>query len=513
MAYPSGENVDKAFDVDHTESVVIQADRQKSPWQCILENPKIAAWTLYANVGSALVGYENLALSVCLAMPAFQKTFASDVNGVLIIPAAWQSAWNATYNVLQLFGAFTAGHLQDWFGRRAVFLAAIICASAGISLSYTSHTQGQFLGGKIVTGFAVGLVLAATQTYVSEIAPLPMRGIALGMNTVMLNLGMLIAISATFSRVSIMEESAFRVIFAAAWAFPGILALGLPFLPESPYWLVMKQQHDKARQALQRLSPSGEDIDARLDQVQQTVYRERELANGDVSILDCFRGTNMRRTRIILICMYMPKVVGAVLSSNAPYFLNQTGLDSHMVVTLTQIGISMGVVSAIVNLFLMMRLRHRLLMFFGVGISIIMYLIMGIASLLPKTTGSLTVIGVSLQFISISYGPAVGASMAVAGEVSASRLRAQSLGLGAAFMALAATFWQVVLPYLFNQDEANLGGKLGWIFLGMAIVYLVIVYFDVPGTRGRTYEELDVMFEKGIPARKFEAYNFEDDDA
>ncbi|RKL28330.1 hypothetical protein BFJ72_g12561 [Fusarium proliferatum] len=324
---------------------------------------------------------------------------------------------------------------------------------------------------------------------------------------------MLIAISATFSRVSIMEESAFRVIFAAAWAFPGILALGLPFLPESPYWLVMKQQHDKARQALQRLSPSGEDIDARLDQVQQTVYRERELANGDVSILDCFHGTNMRRTRIILICMYMPKVVGAVLSSNAPYFLNQTGLDSHMVVTLTQIGISMGVVSAIVNLFLMMRLRHRLLMFFGVGISIIMYLIMGIASLLPKTTGSLTVIGVSLQFISISYGPAVGASMAVAGEVSASRLRAQSLGLGAAFMALAATFWQVVLPYLFNQDEANLGGKLGWIFLGMAIVYLVIVYYDVPGTRGRTYEELDVMFEKGIPARKFEAYNFEDDDA
>ncbi|KAF5689290.1 maltose permease [Fusarium circinatum] len=496
MAYSSENNEEKAFDVDHTESIVIQADRQKSAWQCILENPKIAAWTLYANIGSALVGYENLALSVCLAMPAFQKTFASDVNGVLIIPAAWQSAWNATYNVLQLFGAFTAGHLQDWFGRRDVFLAAIICASAGIALSYISQTQDQFLGGKIVTGFAVGLVLAATQTYVSEIAPLPMRGIALGMNTVMLNLGMLIAISATFHRVSIMDEFAFRVIFAAAWAFPGILTLGLPFLPESPYWLVMKQQHDKARQALQRLSPTGEDIDARLDQIQQTVYRERELTNGNVSILDCFRGTNMRRTRIILICMYMPKVVGAVLSSNAPYFLNQTGLDSHMVVTLTQIGISMGVASAIVNLFLMMRLHHRLLMFCGVGISIIMYLIMGIASLLPKTTGSLTVIGVSLQFISISYGPAVGASMAVA-----------------AFMALAATFWQVVLPYLFNQDEANIGGRLGWIFLGMAIVYLVILYFDVPGTRGRTYEELDVMFEKGIPARKFEAYKLKNDTA
>ncbi|KAH7175036.1 general substrate transporter [Fusarium flagelliforme] len=497
-------------DVHYNENAVVQVDRETSAWKCITANPKIVLWTLYANIGSAMVGYENLALSICLAMPAFQQTFASNVGGTLIIPAGWQSAWNAMYNVMQLVGAFTAGHLQGWFGRRSVFFATILCASAGIAISYISETQAQFLAGKIVSGFAVGLVLAGTQTYVSEIAPLPMRGIALGTNTVMLNLGMLIAVSATYSRVSIMDKSAFRVIFAAGWTFPGALSCGLLFLPESPYWLVMKNKHEEARRALERLSAPGEDIDARLTQIQHIIENERKVSSNKASLIECFRGTNMRRTRILLICMYMPKVVGAVLSNNAPYFLNQTGLDSHKVVMFTQIGVGMGAISAVVNLFMMMKIRQRLLMFIGVGIAIIMYLIMGIASLLPKTITSLTIIGMSLQFISISYGPAVGASMAVAGEVSASKLRAQSLGLGAAFMAVASTIWQVILPYLFNQDQADLGGKLGWIFFAMAVIYLVIVYFDVPGTRGRTYAELDDMFEKRVAARRFDSYKFED---
>ena len=111
---------------------------------------------------------------------------ASEVNGQLIIPAYWQSAWNAMYNVMTLVGSVVAGHVQDWLGRRAVFLIAIIIAAGGIAVSFVSNNPAQFLGGKMVSGTAVGLLLTTTQTYVSEIAPLPMRGIALSVNTIML---------------------------------------------------------------------------------------------------------------------------------------------------------------------------------------------------------------------------------------------------------------------------------------------------------------------------------------
>lgn len=113
-------------------------------------------------------------------------TFASEVNGQLIIPAYWQSAWNALYNTMMFFGSFTAGYVQDWYGRRAVIALAAVVAASGIAISFVSETPAQFLGGKIVTGFSVGLFTTTTQTYVSEIAPLPIRGIALSVNTIML---------------------------------------------------------------------------------------------------------------------------------------------------------------------------------------------------------------------------------------------------------------------------------------------------------------------------------------
>ncbi|KAH0433877.1 maltose permease [Colletotrichum camelliae] len=508
MDSPRDEVHDVKVDVTHNEEALREADRQMSPMECLRRNPKIALWTLYANVGSCLVGFENLALSVCLAMPAFQMTFASEVNGALIIPAYWQSAWNAMYNTMMFFGSFTAGYVQDWFGRRAVMAMAVVTSACGIAISYVSETPSQFLGGKIVAGFAVGLFTATTQTYVSEIAPLPIRGIALSVNTIMLNLGFLIAISSSFSRTAIMDKSAFRVVFAAAWAFPGILALGLPFMPESPTWLVLKNKHDKARRSLERLSGPTEDIDTRLNQIIENVEAERRLAAEKASFVDCFKGTNWRRTRIILICFYIPQVTGAVLSSNAPYFLNQTGLDSHTVLMLVQVGIAVGLVSAILNAFSMMRFRHRPLMFFGITVCVCLYLTMGIAAAFPKTNASLLTIGVALIFTSISYGPAVGASMAVAGEVSASKLRAKSLGIGVAFSSLVSTIWTIILPYLFNTDQLNMGGHIGWIFFIMGVLMLVVLYFDVPGTKGRTFEELDHMFEMRISSRKFESYQF-----
>ncbi|SPJ90420.1 related to maltose permease [Fusarium torulosum] len=493
-------------EVTHAEDAVATQDHQTGTWECARKNPKAIMWALYANLGSTLVGYENLALAVCLALPAFQMKFASEVDGHLIIPAYWQSLWNATYNIMQLFGSITAGFMQDRLGRRAVFLLGIITVSGGIALAYLAETPAQFMGAKIMSGFAVGAFQSTTQTYVSEITPLPLRGIALSLNILMMNVGFLIAIFATYSRITIMDESAFRVIFAAAWVFPGVLALGLPFLPESPYYLVMKNKRDGALKHLAKLYSKGEDLDARLRHIEETIQAERLISCEKASFLECFKGSNWRRTRIILICMYMPQIVGSSLSSNAPYFLSQTGLSSGLIVKLMQIGLGVSILSSVINIYMMTLFRHRPLMFFGMSICAIIYLIMGVAASCPQSEKTLLVIGIVMQFTCLSYGPALGSSLAVAGEVSASRLRAKSQGIAFGFQAITSTVWVTILPYMFNKDEGNMGGHIGWVFFGMTILMIVAVYFDVPGTKGRTFHELDIMFEKKIPARHFEAY-------
>lgn len=271
----------------------------------------------------------------------------------------------------------------------------------------------------------------------------------------------------------------------------------------------MKDKPAKARASLVRLTNPSEDIDARLQAIQHTVAFERRLQAESGSFLECFQGSNLRRTLITLACFYISISVGSVLSANSPYFLNQAGLSSNTVLTITQVGVSMGVLSSIVNLFLMMKFNHRPLIFSGIGICLLAYLTMGIAGAMPRSKTTMTVVGIALQFSTLSYGPAVGGAMAIAGEVSATRLRGKTLALGSGFLGIVSVFWQSVLPYLYNTDEANLGGNLGWIFFGILVIYGAILYFFVPGTKGRTYEELDGMFESKLPARAFEGYRGE----
>lgn len=81
------------------------------------------------------------------------------------------------------------------------------------------------------------------------------------------------------------------------WPAPLILA-GL-FMPESPWWLVRAGKYDKAEKTLLRVSPATKQEEAR-EQVAMMYHTneiEKELVAGS-SYLDCFRGTNLRRTEI-----------------------------------------------------------------------------------------------------------------------------------------------------------------------------------------------------------------------
>lgn len=61
------------------------------------------------------------------------------------------------------------------------------------------------------------------------------------------------------------------------------------------------------------------------------------------------------------------------------------------------------------------------------------------------------------------------------------------------------------LPYLLNAPYANLGSKVGLIFGTISFLSLVFVYLCVPECKGRTLEEVDMLFELKIPMRKFQS--------
>ena len=73
-------------------------------------------------------------------------------------------------------------------------------------------------------------------------------------------------------------------------------------------------------------------------------------------------------------------------------------------------------------------------------------------------------------------------------------------------MAIAMT---VAIPFMFNPDQANVRGKIGFFFGGLAALALGWSYLRVPETSGRTYEELDIMFSRNVRTRDFKKYRVE----
>lgn len=95
----------------------------------------------------------------------------------------------------------------------------------------------------------------------------------------------------------------------------------------------------------------------------------------------------------------------------------------------------------------------------------------------------------------------------VISEISATRLRERTIAIATAVQAGASIVFTVAMPYMLNTNEANWGGKTGFLFGAISVVCLIWCYFRLPESRNRTYEELDILFQRRIPARQFKNYN------
>jgi MFS transporter, SP family, general alpha glucoside:H+ symporter len=107
----------------------------------------------------------------------------------------------------------------------------------------------------------------------------------------------------------------------------------------------------------------------------------------------------------------------------------------------------------------------------------------------------------------LSIGPV---SFVLLTEASAMRLRSKTIAVATAAQGILGIVMTVAIPYMINPDEANLQGKLGFFFGGLAAACFAWAICRVPETGSRTYEELDLLFGRGVPARKFKDYRIGD---
>jgi hypothetical protein len=100
-----------------------------------------------------------------------------------ILPAMWLSLWTSMISVGVMAGALATGYVCDHFGSRiAVLLGCLVSIAGAMVCTFSDHSGGLelrrvvFLIGKMVLGLGLGFVLPASQTYISEVSPMRVRG-------------------------------------------------------------------------------------------------------------------------------------------------------------------------------------------------------------------------------------------------------------------------------------------------------------------------------------------------
>jgi len=90
--------------------------------------------------------------------------------------------------------------------------------------------------------------------------------------------------------------------------------------------------------------------------------------------------------------------------------------------------------------------------------------------------------------------------------VSATRVRSKTIAVATTAQAALGIVMTVAIPYMINPDQANMRGKLGFFFGGLAALCYAWAYFRLPETGNRTFSDLDIMFERNVKTRDFKRY-------
>lgn len=149
--------------------------------------------------------------------------------------------------------------------------------------------------------------------------------------------------------------------------------------------------------------------------------------------------------------------------------------------------------------------RRKTFMAGMVALTTVLFLI-GILDVIPTSAAKWVQASLTVVY-ALFYQASIGAiAFAILGETSSPTLRAKTVGLATATQSVFGTVMNITIPYMVNPNKANLKGKVGFIFGGASAIATVWSFFYVPELKGRTFNEIDHMFQTHVKPRAMGSY-------
>ncbi|KAJ9104043.1 hypothetical protein QFC19_004177 [Naganishia cerealis] len=445
------------------------------------------------------------------AFPQFNKRFGVlGPDGTYQVPARWQSGLSNAANCGEILGLALNGLITERLGYKKVVLGSLLLLACLVAVSVTATRVEQLLVYYLIAGIPWGIFQTLTITYASEVMPVALRQYLTTYVNFCWGLGQVIGVGVVKSQLGRTDNLAWQLPYYLQLMWPPILGGLIFFAPESPWWLVRHGKYEEAKKSLYRLTDPKQrddfDADQSIAMMKHTIEMETQITAG-ASYLDCFRGSNLRRTEITCMVWAIQNLSGNSFTGYSTYFFQQAGLstESSFSFALGQYGINMlGVFGA---WFLMSRgIGRRSLYFYGLCGLFVMLLAIGFLSLAPASAATSTAYatgGLMLGWACI-YQCTVGTvAYSLVGEIPSRRLLIKSVALGRNAYNIVGIACSVLTPYMVNPTAWNWSKKTAFFWAGACFLCIIYTYFRIPEPRGRSFAELDYLFENRISARKF----------
>lgn len=467
-----------------------------------------AVWSVLFCVCIIMDGYDSDLITNFYGLPAFQRRYGYKYQGKYVVAAPWQTALAMSSPVGRVIGGLIQGPVAELFGRKRTLIFCLVLVTGFIFITFFAANDAVLLVGEMLCGCVWGVLTSLAPTYASEVCPLKFRDILTAYVNLCWSIGQFIATGVLAGMADYATSWGYRIPFGLQWIWPVLICCFVFWAPESPYWLVRKGKVAEAEAVLRQIIRQTDKVDVKqmLALIERTNAREEQYRT-ETSYLDCFKGVNIRRTEISAMAWAIQILCGLSLPFYAVVFFELAGLPTkeafHLNVGMT----ALGFVGTCCSFFLIPRFGRRTLYFGGLCTLTFLMLLIGFIGIAPNhpsivnAEAALLIVWFFIYFLTV--GPV---AYVIFSETSATKLRGHTVAIALIAYSALGIVYNVASPYLLDNTEANLGAKTGLVYGSISLLTCIWCYFRLPECKGRTFEELDIMFERKVPTRQFKNY-------
>ncbi|MCR9253520.1 MAG: D-xylose transporter XylE [bacterium] len=463
--------------------------------------------TLVATLGGLLFGYDTAVISGTVGS---LKSFFVDPAGLTELEANSLLGFAVSSALIGcIIGARLGGPFSAKYGRKkSLIIAALLFAisaagSAMPEIGFESVGTGDhsflwhFVFYRIIGGVGVGLASMLSPMYIAEVAPADKRGTLVSWNQFAIIFGMLIVYFVNYSIAKQgdgdwLNTVGWRWMFASE-LIPAIIFFVLLFtVPESPRWLLLNHQEEKALQVLGKIN--------NLD-VAQRILNNIKYALHDRHSAKLFAYGGVVILIGILLSVFQQFVGINVVLYYAPEIFKNAGAGTDAALLQTIIVGAINLVFTIIAIATVDKYGRKPLQMIGA-------LVMGVSMISLGITFATNSMGMfSLIFMltyvaafAISWGPVTWVLLS---EIFPNKIRSQALAWAVMAQWISNFIVSQTFPMMNNNSwltEKFNHGFAYWIYGLVGFIAAWFVWKMVPETKGKSLEEMESLWE-GKPER------------